>query len=145
MARITLYPIPVLENFADGMTQPSVVVNTNARRAEVCALPARAFESTEPVSPAQGDLVVMSAAWLTGEEGDLAYYYDDTWLFFIPYEGMEKLIGGVESICVFDSSGANWPTLMSTLGDFPDDAAAAATVPIGGRYRNGSVKMGRIA
>lgn len=75
-------------------TEPSAIVNDNARRLEVAILPALSFEATEPGAPVEGGLYVLSAAWGDGAEDDLAYYLDSAWTFWTPPEGMVKEIAG---------------------------------------------------
>lgn len=87
-----------------GATQISVVVNENYLRDEVQALPALSQEATQPGSPAEGALYILSAAWGDEVTGTLAYYRDSAWTYWVPFEGMRKYIGATE----FEYSSGTW-------------------------------------
>lgn len=93
----TAQPLFPFDVWVSQQVQAATIQNDNALRAEVISLPALSFEATQPVSPSDGDLYVLSAAW--GEEvtGTLAFYRDG-WTYWIPFDGMRKFIGGVEYI-----------------------------------------------
>jgi hypothetical protein len=82
------------ESWTDGITQPDVIVNDNARRLEVISLPAARFEAAMPGSPVEGTVYVLSAAWGDEVTGTLAYYFDSAWTYWTPFEGQIKEIGG---------------------------------------------------
>lgn len=75
-----------------GITSAATPANDNAMRAEVIGKAAVSFEATQPVSPVDGDLYILSAAWGDEVAGTLAYYKTDTFYFWIPFEGMMKWV-----------------------------------------------------
>ena len=124
-----------------GITQAATPANDNALRAEVIASPALSLEATQPGSPTNGDLYILSSAW--GEEvaGTLAFYRDG-WTYWVPFEGMLKEVGPVMYQYV---SGA-WQQYYASLGDYADDAAAAVGgVVVGQLYRSTSTLKVRVA
>ena len=140
----TAQPLFPFDVWVSQQTQAATIANDNALRAEVIGLPALSFEATQPGSPTNGDLYVLSAAWGDEVTGTLAFYRDG-WSYWTPFDGMRKFIGGVE--CVYAAgSTSDWTELVSVLGDYADDAAAASGgVPVGGEYRTGSIRKLRIA
>jgi hypothetical protein len=82
------------ESWESGDTNPSAIVNDNARRLEVASLPALSFESSQPGSPVEGGLYVLSSAWGDEVTGTLAYYFDSAWTYWVPSEGQIKEING---------------------------------------------------
>lgn len=143
-----LFPVPVDSNWESGMLQPAVVVNTNARRVEVLALPVIDFAAAEPGSPSDGDLYVVTTPWLTGLAGELAYYYDGAWTFWVPFVGMVKHIDGALYQYAPDTTDEWQPyvPVLPALVDAVDDAAAlAAGVPLHGLYVTGSAVKRRAA
>lgn len=64
--------------------------------------------ATPPVSPAAGDVYIVAAsptgAW-AGQAGNITYY-DQTWKFFTPREGMTLWVNDEDVAYVYD--GANW-------------------------------------
>src|SRR5690606_26300480 len=94
----TAVPLLPFDVWPAGITQAATPANDNALRAEVIARDALSFEAAQPSlsSPSDdGSLYILSASW--GEEvtGTLAFFTDDTWYYFIPYEGMVKRVGAV--------------------------------------------------
>lgn len=108
-------------------------------------------QTAPPGAPADGNLHIVAVggtgAW-AGQDNNLARYVADGafWQFYtagtqvrlvlnLDDGGLYRYIGGWEPL-----------TPVLTIVDAADDAAAAtAGVPVGGRYRNGSVLMIRVA
>ncbi len=141
----TAVPLLPFDVWPAGIEQAATPANDNALRAEVIARDALSFEATQPSlsSPSDdGSLYILSASW--GEEvtGTLAFFTDDTWYYFIPYEGMVKRVGAVFN----EYTAGAWQPLYASLGDFADDTAAASGgVVVGELYRTGSTVKVRIA
>lgn len=98
---LPLDPLPV----GTPTDQFYTVLNLNFLREEVLAKPALSFEATQPGSPAEGGLYVLSAAWGDEVEGTLAYYSSGTWYYFEPVVGLLKRIDADYYVFNPDSSG----------------------------------------
>lgn len=85
---LPLDPLPVGTPPAQFYT----TLNLNYLRDEVLAKPALSFEATQPGSPVEDGLYVLSAAWGDEVEGTLAYYSNGTWYYFTPVVGLLKRI-----------------------------------------------------
>lgn len=83
-------------------------INLNALRSEVVAKPALSFEATQPGSPADPGLYVLSAAWGDEVEGTLAYYSGGTWYYFEPFIGLLKRIGATDYYTFDPDSSSQW-------------------------------------
>lgn len=109
-------------------------------------------QTAPPGSPVDGDLHIVAAAatgaW-AGQDNNLARYVADGafWQFY-PAGTQVRIVFNNADGGLYVWSGSAWATatpLLSELTDAVDDAAAAtAGVPVGGRYRNGSVLMIRV-
>lgn len=141
----TAIPLLPFDVWPAGITQAATPANDNALRAEVIARDALSFEAAQPSlsSPSDdGSLYILSASW--GEEvtGTLAFFTDDTWYYFIPYEGMIKRVGVVFN----EYTAGTWASIFDNLGDYADDTAAAAGgVAVGELYRTASTLKVRVA
>lgn len=138
-------PLIEFDPWPSSIDQAATPANRNTLRAEVIALPAISFEATQPVSPDEGELYALSAAWGDEVAGTLAYFRDGVWSYWVPYVGQIKRIGVVFYEYQPDSSG-EWYSLFGGLGDFADDTAAASgSVVLDQLYRTGSTLKVRIA
>lgn len=142
----TARPLIEFSVWPSSIDQAATPANWNALRSEVIARPALSFEATQPVSPADGDLHVLSAAWGDEVAGTLAYYRDGAWTYWEPFLGQVKQIGAVFYQYQPDSSGEWYGLFNEVAGDYADDAAAASGgVEVGQLYRTGSALKVRIA
>lgn len=105
MATITVRPLIEFETWPVGISQAATPANWNALRAEVIARPAVGFQASQPGSPLDGDLYVLSGDWgntyfdldnneITNPAGLLAYFREGAWSFWLPFDGQMKQIGG---------------------------------------------------
>lgn len=99
----TAQPLLPFDVWPSGITQASVPANDNALRAEVIGKAVLSFESSQPVSPSNGDLHILSAAWGDEVEGTLALYSSDTWSYWVPYEGLAKWVSDSSRWVRYDS------------------------------------------
>lgn len=106
---LPLDPLPVGTPPAQFYT----TLNLNYLRDEVLAKAALSFEATQPGSPVEGGLYVLSAAWGDEVIGTLAYYSSGTWYYFTPVVGLLKRIGAnyyvwesTEEWAVYNPAGA---------------------------------------
>lgn len=139
----TAQPILPAESWDDSIEQPDVIVNDNARRLEVALMAALSFEATQPPSPSNGDLYVLSANWGDEVIGTLAYYLDDAWTYWLPFDGLQKEIGGDPYIYdggspdgwfPYTTPGAvNWGSIGGTLADQADLAAELDAIDTRGK------------
>ena len=117
MANVTVYPLVDFDVWPPGIDQAATPANRNALRSEVIAKPAESFEATQPGSPNDGELYVMSASWgdtyldpdnnPVDPEGLLAYFRDGAWSYWLPFGGLLKRIGGSYYEYVI-SSASSW-------------------------------------
>ena len=136
----TAQPLLPFDTWPDNIEQADVVANDNARRAEVIATPAVSFESSQPVSPSDGEVYILSAAWGDEVEGTLAYYFDGAWTYWLPYDGLIKEVAGdpyryeagsSDDWFPYTTPGAvAWGAITGTLADQTDLDAALNTFSV---------------
>lgn len=101
----TAQPIDTTVHWDEAVDQPSLIVNENFLRLEVLLAAALSFEATQPGSPSEGGLYILSAAWGDEVIGTLAYYRDGAWSYWTPVSGMIKRVGATDYY-MFDSDGS---------------------------------------
>jgi hypothetical protein len=118
----TAQPLLPFDDWTDGITQPDVVVNDNSRRAEVIASPAVSFSAAQPGSPAEGDVYIIDGAWGDEVDGTLAYYFDGAWTYWIPFDGMVKVVAGSEY--EYTEGSTAWAAVSAGVGDVVGPASS---------------------
>jgi hypothetical protein len=111
---------------APGQSDPDVTVNEALAYAMTLANDAICVQvslNTPPGSPAQFDTYVCGAsptgAW-SGKAKNIAFYYNSTWKFIAPVEGMEAYDQGSNDKYVYD--GSSWSVSIPSGGGAPSVA-----------------------
>jgi hypothetical protein len=100
-----------------------------------------ATTTAEPGSPSDGDRYIVPTSatgtnW-AGQDGTVAVYEVDTWVFYTPAEGWEARAEDTNQPWLYTSTA--WSLKGATFGSYADDSAAATGgVPVGGFYVNSS-------
>lgn len=128
----TARPLDEFSVWPPSIDQAATPANLNALRAEVALRQVLSFEATEPGSPEDGDLYILSAAWGDEVAGTLAYYRDGAWSFWVPPLGMLKRVGPTDFYTYDPDSSDEWHPYSPGGGavDSVNGATGAVVVPV---------------
>jgi hypothetical protein len=112
----TARPLLPFDPAPSGSGLLSIPANDNSLRAEVIGKAALGFQASQPGSPAEGALYVLSAAWGDEVINTLALFRAGSWSYWTPYDGLVKRVGA-SAFFQFNAGGNSWnSTGASTQG-----------------------------